>query len=190
MNGIRVAGFVAAALAGAAAGVAQAPAETCAAAATVSAFGYVVNGASTAGAVDDYDLAASGACAGGGTQVAGTGDGPDEVAHFRTWKSCSLSVNLFPFGGVDLALYLVRDCGSLAASCVRVADASAAGGGEVVNFTTQPLIDYWVIVDGSSGSAGGYGFNIVENPAGQDCVGIFADGFERGSPANWSGQTP
>lgn len=174
-------------LAGVASATAQAPAETCAAAPTIPVFAFVANGQSTAGAVDDYDLAALGSCAGGGTQVPGTGAGPDEVFHFRTWKSCTLSVNLFPFGGVDLALYLVRDCGSIAATCVRVADASAAGGGEVVNFTTQPLLDYWAIVDGSSGSAGGYGFNVVENPSGQDCIGIFADGFERGSFANWSG---
>jgi len=171
-------------------GAAQPPVDACPAAATIPAFAYVANGQSTAGASDDYDLGASGSCAGGGTQVAGTGAGPDEVVHLRTWKSCTLSANLFPFGGVDLALYVVRDCGALAATCLRVADASAAGGGEVVNFTTQPLVDYWVIVDGSSGSSGGYGFSISESPPGQDCVGIFADGFERGSTANWSGQTP
>jgi hypothetical protein len=168
---------------------AQAPVDTCPAAPTVTAFPYVLNAQSTSDAADNYNLATSGICAGGGTQVAGTGSGADEVVHFRVWKSCTLSINLFPNGGVNLALYAVRDCGALASSCLRVSDAGAAGTGEVLNVTVSPLVDYWVLIDGSGGSSGGYGFNIGENPSGQDCVGLFADGFERGTFDNWSSHT-
>ncbi len=164
----------------------QLPVDTCPPAPLIQSFPFILNAETTVGAVDNYNLASAGTCAGGGTQVPGTGNGPDVVLHFVTAKSCTLSINLFPFAGIDLALYAVTNCAALASTCSRVSDASAAGGGEVLNFTVSPLVDYWVIVDGSSGGSGGYGFNIVENPPGQGCLGIFVDGFERGSTANWS----
>ncbi|MFN7940834.1 MAG: hypothetical protein U0X73_04500 [Thermoanaerobaculia bacterium] len=166
------------------------PADTCGAAARGVSFPIILNGQTTVGSADNYNLAASGTCSGGGTQVAGTGQGADQVFKFQTFRNCVVSINLFPNAGVDLALYAVTNCASLASTCVKVSDASAAGGGEVVSFTATAGVDYYLIVDGSSSSSGVYGFNIVDAAANPDCLPVFFDGFEAANFTAWSLQAP
>lgn len=132
----------------------------------------------TVGLVDDYDLAASGTCAGGGSQFSGTGDGPDLVYLVETDVNCSVNVNMDPEAGVDLALYIVTDCASLASTCVGVDDAGGGGTAEDVAFAATAGTDYFIIVDGFNGASGAFDLSINETTAtGCQLVPVELTGF-------------
>ncbi|MFC2029726.1 SdrD B-like domain-containing protein [Chloroflexota bacterium] len=114
---------------------------------------------------DDYDLALAGQCAGGGTQYSQTGTGPDVVYQLATNVTCGLNVNLDP-ESADLSLYVLSpDCGAVAANCLGVDDAGLSGDAEDVAFTAAAGQNYYVIVDGWNGDAGGFDLTITETTA-------------------------
>ncbi len=117
---------------------------------------------------DDYNMAfPANTCAGGGSQSGGTGSGKDVVYRIDVDNTCNLRVNLYPTS-VDLALYVVTDCTSLAANCVGVSDAGGDGAWEHVDFTANSGTRYYIIVDGVSGSHGSYDLTIGETSS-TDC---------------------
>jgi len=117
----------------------------------------------TTGESDDYNLANAGICAGGGTQSPGTGNGSDVAYLITVDKTCDLNVNLYPALSVNLALYVVTDCGNVATNCVGVDDGAGNGGHEQVTFTANSGTYYYILVDGSGGAAGSYQLTIGES---------------------------
>lgn len=140
-------------------------ADTCMAAThDISTLPYMTS-STTTGLADDVSLAAAGACAGGGAQFGGTGTGPDIAYRVTPDINCSVNVNMDPTdttGPDDLALYVVTDCSSVAASCLGVDDAGGNGTPEDVAFAATAGVDHFIIVDGFLGAAGPFALTITE----------------------------
>jgi len=125
--------------------------------------------ASTVGAVDDLDLGQLDDCAGGGNAFAATGQGPDLVFKLQVDRSCTLNVHLQPDDpAVDLALYVIGNCDPefLSSTCRGVDDAGGPGAAEDVAFVADPLVAYFVVVDGFAGAAGPFTLSVTDASGG------------------------
>lgn len=119
----------------------------------------------TSRGADNYDLFPRG-CAGssGSSYNRLSGWGPDLVYALQTSDNCgrnnSALVTLAPNPGVDLALYVFTDPDNLHDTCVGASDTAGRGGEEGVIFNPSNDVDYFIIVDGSNQSAGGFNLTV------------------------------
>jgi cysteine-rich repeat protein len=101
----------------------------------------------TTGAKDDFKGKA-GACA------AGAG-GPDHVYHLIPTGSGALNIKVQAMGGFNPTIYLRTTCED-EASQVACGETTGAGGAEQINTNVVTGRDYFLVVDGASGTAGKY----------------------------------
>lgn len=113
---------------------------------------FSVNG-TTEGGTDDFLPDEAGACSSGYSE---TGLGPDVAYQYTVTSACNVMLELGPTSGADLALYVVRDCGAVDATCVGMSDLNGTGGIEVVSFDAEPGTPYFIIVDGYQNDSGSY----------------------------------
>lgn len=111
----------------------------------------------TTGLANDYDIDSI-----GGACDTGFDSGGNDIAYVvQTDVTCD--VTAAEDGSFDEVLYIVTDCGNLAGSCVGSSD---GGSPETVSFTATAGTNYFVIVDGWSGSPSGtYTLDITEDTA-------------------------
>jgi hypothetical protein len=152
-------------IAGMTSGIVRTPGDTCGAAThEVGTLPYA-DSDTTVGLADNITISGT-PCAGGGSQFAGTGTGPDIAYRVRPDVTCSVNVNMDPTdvapNADDLALYVVTDCANPAASCLRVDDAGGAGTAEDTAFSATAGVDHFIIVDGFTGAAGPFNLTITE----------------------------
>ncbi|MEM7229367.1 MAG: 6-bladed beta-propeller [Planctomycetota bacterium] len=121
----------------------------------------VMTSGDTTGLADDVDLSAAGACA-SGTQEPFTGLGPDAIYAFALDANCALTFTLTPTSGANLSMYLVTDCGDVAAGCVNVSDSGGAGETETISQIVFADTLYRIIVDGVAGSSGTFDLSVSE----------------------------
>lgn len=128
------------------------PNDTCASAEVLEARGGQLQG-NTGPARDDYQLAEPNRC------TSYNSVGGDLVYALDLSVNDRVYVQAEPVGGWDLSLYVVTDCGDLAA-CVDGSDGALT---ETVVFTAERDQRYHVIVDGTNGERGA--FNLRWGPA-------------------------
>ena len=94
----------------------------------------------------------AGACAAGG-------GGPDHVYHLQPTGTGSLAIKVQGLGALNPTVYLRSTCDD-EASQLACAETTGAGGAETLRYEVVTGRDYYLYVDGASGSAGKYSVSL------------------------------
>lgn len=126
-----------------------------------------IEDSTTLGAANDIDPTAAGCAQGGGSDV---------VYSFTPTETAVYAIGVTPFiNEFDMSLYVVTDCSAAFASCVAGANENGPGRGETLNVTLAAGNTYFVVVDGTTATAGEGGYHFS---------------FRKGAPANDGCNTP
>ena len=106
---------------------------------------------STVSVLDDYQY---GTACEGDIPTAASGVGADRAHLIMVDHSCRIRVSMQSSPGVDLSLFVTHDCDS-DETCIG-SDTAGEGGVEIVELDVESFTPIYIIVDGSSGSAGSY----------------------------------
>jgi len=98
----------------------------------------------------------AGACAAGG-------GGPDHVYHLQPTGTGSLTIKVQGLGALNPTVYLRSTCDD-EASQLACAETTGAGGAETLRYEVVTGRDYYLYVDGASGSAGKYSVSLKLTP--------------------------
>lgn len=98
----------------------------------------------------------AGACAAGG-------GGPDHIFHLQPTGTGSLAIKVQGVGALNPTVYLRSTCDD-EASQLACAETTGAGGAETLRYDVVTGRDYYLYVDGASGSAGKYSMSLKLTP--------------------------
>ena len=98
----------------------------------------------------------AGACAAGG-------GGPDHIYHLQPTGTGSLAIKVQGLGALNPTVYLRSTCDD-EASQLSCAETTGAGGAESLRYDVITGRDYYLYVDGASGSAGKYSITMKLTP--------------------------
>lgn len=97
-----------------------------------------------------------GACAAGG-------GGPDHIYHLQPTGSGSLQIKVQGLGAMNPTVYLRSACDDEATQ-LKCGETTGAGGAEQIQHNVLSGHDYYLVVDGASGSAGKYSVSLKLTP--------------------------